>query len=152
MALHPFRERLRGQLIRGLYLSGRQERALAVYADGRRQFAEELGIEPGEDLQRLHRAVLAHDPALQPEEPRNQSAADPVPPPARTRGSRRRPPVVALAAAVVGLVVVGAITIPSVLDRSPAPEPGLRTVMFDQTPSAVASGFGALVVRDARSQ
>ncbi len=67
VALHPFRERLRGQLIRGLYLSGRQERALAVYADGRRQFAEELGIEPGEDLQRLHRAVLARDPALQPD-------------------------------------------------------------------------------------
>ncbi len=144
VALHPFRERLRGQLIRGLYLSGRQERALAVYADGRRQLAEELGIEPGEDLQRLHRAVLAHDPALRPEEPRNQSPADPVPPPLRTRGSRRRPPIVALAAAVVGLVVAGAITIPSVRDRSPAPEPGLRTVMFDQAPSAVASGFGAL--------
>ncbi len=152
---NPFRERLRGQLIRGLYLVGRQERALAVYADARRAFAEELGIEPGEDLQRLHRAVLAHDPDLQPEHSRTHPADEPAPPPRRPPRSRWHPPprVLALAAAVLGLVVATAIILPSSQDRSPATGPEFRTVRLDQTPSAGAAGFGALwLAMPARSE
>jgi tetratricopeptide (TPR) repeat protein len=60
----PFRERLRRQLILALYRSGRQADALEAYTDARRALVDELGAEPGRDLQELHRAVLRQDPAL----------------------------------------------------------------------------------------
>jgi YVTN family beta-propeller protein len=61
---HRLRERLRGQLILALYRSGRKADALRVYEDARLAFAEELGLEPSEGLQHLHREVLKDDPAL----------------------------------------------------------------------------------------
>ena len=61
---HPLRERLRGQLMLALYRSGRQARALEVYTEGRRELAEQLGIEPGEALKQLQRTILAHDERL----------------------------------------------------------------------------------------
>ncbi|MER6592493.1 AfsR/SARP family transcriptional regulator, partial [Micromonospora purpureochromogenes] len=61
---HPLRERLRGQLMLALSAIGRQADALAVYREGRRIYAEELGIEPGAALQELHQRVLAGDLAL----------------------------------------------------------------------------------------
>ena len=61
---HPLRERLRAQLMLALYRSGRQAEALRVYADGRRALVDELGLEPGSELQRLEQAILRHDPSL----------------------------------------------------------------------------------------
>jgi predicted ATPase/DNA-binding SARP family transcriptional activator len=60
----PYRERLRAQLILALYRCERQADALQAYQDARRTLVEELGIEPGEHLRRLERAVLAQDPGL----------------------------------------------------------------------------------------
>jgi DNA-binding SARP family transcriptional activator len=58
------RERLREQLMLALYRSGRAAEALQVYQQTRRMMIEELGIEPGAQLQRLQHAVLAADPVL----------------------------------------------------------------------------------------
>src|SRR5207237_725966 len=54
----PLRERIRAQLMLALYRSSRQADALALYQQTRRLFVEELGIEPGAELQKLHRRVL----------------------------------------------------------------------------------------------
>ena len=61
---HPYRERLRAQLMLALYRCERQADALQAYQNARRALVEELGIEPGERLRELERAVLAQDPAL----------------------------------------------------------------------------------------
>jgi hypothetical protein len=64
VAGNPLRERLREQLMLALYRSGRQAEALAVYQEGRVLLREELGLDPGQQLQELERAVLRQDPAL----------------------------------------------------------------------------------------
>ena len=61
---HPYRERLRGQLMVALYRCERQADALEAYQHARRALVEELGIEPGEQLRALERAILAQDAAL----------------------------------------------------------------------------------------
>lgn len=62
---NPFQERLRGQLMLGLYRSGRQTDALEVYRQTRDLLADKLGLEPSRALQQLERAMLQHDPALE---------------------------------------------------------------------------------------
>jgi DNA-binding SARP family transcriptional activator/DNA-binding beta-propeller fold protein YncE len=61
---HPLREHLRGQLMLALYRCGRQAEALDVYRAGRRLLDDELGLEPGEELRRLERAILEQDESL----------------------------------------------------------------------------------------
>jgi predicted ATPase/DNA-binding SARP family transcriptional activator len=61
---HPYRERLWGQLMLALYRCERQADALQAYQNARRMMVEELGLEPGERLRELERAILAQDPAL----------------------------------------------------------------------------------------
>jgi DNA-binding SARP family transcriptional activator/streptogramin lyase len=58
------RERRRAQLMLALYRSGRQAEALEVYRNGRKLLADELGLEPGEELRRMEKAILEQDPAL----------------------------------------------------------------------------------------
>ena len=75
---HPFRERLRAQLMLALYRADRQADALQAYQDARRKLVEELGIEPGERLRELERAILAQDAALAvPAAPAAQEEAPP---------------------------------------------------------------------------
>jgi DNA-binding SARP family transcriptional activator len=61
---HPLRERLRALHMLALYRCGRQAEALAAYRDARATLVEDLGIEPGRELQELERAILRQDPAI----------------------------------------------------------------------------------------
>jgi DNA-binding SARP family transcriptional activator len=61
----PLRERAHGQLMLALYRSGRQAEALAVYQAARQVFHDELGLEPGRELQRLQQQILAADASLE---------------------------------------------------------------------------------------
>ncbi|MFF5082329.1 BTAD domain-containing putative transcriptional regulator [Actinoplanes sp. NPDC000266] len=58
---YPLRERLRGQLMTALHRSGRQADALAEFRRARQVLRDDLGIEPGGDLQQLHKAMLVGD-------------------------------------------------------------------------------------------
>jgi DNA-binding SARP family transcriptional activator/tetratricopeptide (TPR) repeat protein len=64
VAERPLRERLRALHMLALYRSGRRAEALEVYQQGRRILVTELGLEPGPDLDNMHRAILADEPAL----------------------------------------------------------------------------------------
>ncbi|TCO58246.1 DNA-binding SARP family transcriptional activator [Actinocrispum wychmicini] len=55
---HPLRERLAGQLMLALRHSGRQAEALEVYRATRATLIDELGVEPGAALRRLHESML----------------------------------------------------------------------------------------------
>ena len=153
----PLRERFRAQLMLALYRSGRQSEALDVYADARRTFVGELGLEPGPELQRTQQAILAHDPALDP------------PPMRRPAGRRRGRRLGLLAAAVVAALVVVAAVFAVTRDEVDA---GLaasadeshvvavdaatgevrRRIPAGRTPSALAARAGSVWIVDADAQ
>jgi DNA-binding SARP family transcriptional activator len=58
---HPLRERLRAQLMLGLYRAGRQADALEVYRQGRERLVEELGLEPSPILRSVHASILRQE-------------------------------------------------------------------------------------------
>jgi DNA-binding SARP family transcriptional activator len=110
---HPLRERLRGELMLALYRSGRASEALDVYRSCRHLLAGEFGLEPGEPLRRLERAILDRDSALDahnaPRPAAVEVASEPLLPPARAL--RRRRGLLTVAAAVVAVVAVLAIAL-----------------------------------------
>jgi DNA-binding SARP family transcriptional activator len=61
VAQAPFRERFHGQLMLALYRAGRQADALEAYRRARQTLVEELGVEPGQALRALERAILAQE-------------------------------------------------------------------------------------------
>lgn len=103
VARHPLRERLRAQQMVALYRSGRQADALEAYADARGAL-DELGLLPGQELRRLHKAILAQDPALA--APPSDALSQVQMAPRVPRIPRRRRTLIALG----GLLLTGAIT------------------------------------------
>ena len=79
---HPLQERPRGQLMLALYRSGRQAEALEVYRTTRRLLADELGLEPSHELERIERLILTHDAELDLPQLEAPAAAPSQPPPA----------------------------------------------------------------------
>ncbi|MFF6983669.1 BTAD domain-containing putative transcriptional regulator [Streptomyces sp. NPDC008343] len=75
VAEFPLRERIRGQLMTALYRSGRQADAIHVYHHGRAALAEELGVDPCEELQATYRALLDGSLARLPQAPPPAHAA-----------------------------------------------------------------------------
>ena len=65
---HPLRERLWALLMRALEEAGRRAEALETYSRAREVIADELGVDPGSELQRLYAELLASDasPAARP--------------------------------------------------------------------------------------
>lgn len=61
---HPTRESFWALLMCAQYRLGRQGDALATYQRARTTLADELGVDPGIELERVQEMVLAHDPAL----------------------------------------------------------------------------------------
>jgi DNA-binding SARP family transcriptional activator len=65
VSVYQYHEVFRAQLMLALYASGRQAEALQNYALIRRWLRDRLGIEPGQELQQLHRSILGQVPAAQ---------------------------------------------------------------------------------------
>ncbi|MFE2728086.1 BTAD domain-containing putative transcriptional regulator [Kitasatospora sp. NPDC059327] len=65
VVVHPHRERPRTQLMLALYRCGRQVEALRTYQDYRSLLIEDLGLEPGRQLQEIHQAILIDDQRIQ---------------------------------------------------------------------------------------
>ncbi len=63
---HPYREDIRALHLLALYRSGRQTEALAAFRRTRDLLVDELGVDPGPNLQTLHRQILEQDEDLDP--------------------------------------------------------------------------------------
>jgi DNA-binding SARP family transcriptional activator/streptogramin lyase len=106
---HPLREHLRAQLMLALYRAGRQSEALQAYREARHLLAEQLGIDPGPELQSLERAILVQDPSLL------SSGSAAIPARSGKPGRRRL-----LLGALTGLVAAIAVFLFYVLGPGPA--------------------------------
>jgi DNA-binding SARP family transcriptional activator/pimeloyl-ACP methyl ester carboxylesterase len=91
VALHPLRERLRAQLMLALYRAGRQAEALATFQEARRVLADDLGIDPSQELRELELRILRHDPGLERRQHRLPPAT-PVPGPTLGAAVAATPP------------------------------------------------------------
>ena len=152
VAEQPLRERLRGQLMLALYRSGRQAEALSTYQEGRRALAEELGLEPGEGLQRLERQILDHDPEIAAPERATRPRLVPT-------AVWRRPRRIAAAGALVLVAAIAAAVFQSTRGREQVevaravaldPESGdvVASVPLGTAPGTVAIGEGSVWVLD----
>ena len=156
---HPLRERLIAQLMLALYRSGRQAEALECYRVARKRLVEELGLDPGRELQELEEAILAQDRGL--DLPTRGSARGP-PPSAR----RRRAGLVIAAAGVVLLAAIAAAAVTlsasgsaslrvganslAVLD--PRSNTVVESASVGVRPGAIAFGSGSLWVANMDDQ
>ena len=103
---HPYRERMWSLLALAQYQCSRQADALDTLRRLRERLADELGVDPSEEIQRLEQSVLRQDPSLAAAStPSTASTQRPVVPQQRSAsgstGTVGREPVLARALAVV---------------------------------------------------
>jgi len=96
---HPHVEPLLALLMRALHAHGRDAEALDRYISARRRLAEELGVDPGSELQRVHQAILRGtlpppNPAIEPAGLATARPGAAGPSPAAPRRAHRPPPPV----------------------------------------------------------
>ncbi|MET8154946.1 BTAD domain-containing putative transcriptional regulator [Sphaerisporangium sp. NPDC005289] len=89
---NPLAEPLVTALMRALHATGRVPEALDCYAAFRRRLADQLGLDPGDELRELHRAIL-HG---------NAGEARAAPAPAQPAGAGAAPPATPASAASAG--------------------------------------------------
>ena len=80
LAGQPLRESLHALRLLALYRSGRQTDALAAYQALREQLSDEVGVDPGPALRRLHAQLLQQDPALDWSPPRTSAVGGGIAP------------------------------------------------------------------------
>ncbi len=150
---HPLREQLVAQLMLALYRSGRQADALAAFRAARTRLVDELGLDPGRELQELERAILAQDPTLQAPPGRRKASA----PPAAVRSRRPGGALMAMGGAVLLALLVavavklsgsGASTVTvapnSLAAIDPASDRVVGAVAVGARPGAVAFAAGSV--------
>lgn len=98
IAEHPLDERLYRQLMLALYRAGRSGQALEVYQRARKTFDEELGLQPGSELDELQHRILNQDAGLS-IAPRSTTETPALPP-------QRRRVRMLVAAGLVGAAVL----------------------------------------------
>jgi len=74
--LHPFHEPMWALLMWSLYRSGQQAAALDTFQRARTLLVEELGLEPGVQLQEMESRILRRDPTLDPDRSLTTCALD----------------------------------------------------------------------------
>ena len=142
VSMHPFRERLRAQLMLALYRAGRQADALEAYRAARRVLGEELGIEPGPALRELERAILRQDPSLrQPAAVTVDEAALPRP---ATRLVGRRLEVVAVCSLLRGGARLLTLTGPGGVGKTRLAIESAKQLARELEHRAVFVDFGAI--------
>ncbi len=155
IAEHPLQERLQAQLMLALYRAGRQGEALEAYQRARKTLSNELGLEPGPELQELERKILKHDAAIAPP-PARRPARPPLPP------LRRRPVLLAtLVALLIAAAAVGVVFAVTSSDKQLVVKPNSLVVIdphrnrivgvvpVGDTPRGVAVGSKAVWVTNA---
>ncbi len=157
---HPLRERFRAQLMLALYRCGRQADALETYQRVRRLLSDELGLEPGDRLKQLEKAILEQDASLALPE---ASVAAPAAMAVARVGARRRLPGLAIvagalmvaAALAAGLVLATrgteaiAVRANSVAALDAKSGKVVADVPIGGRPVAIALGAGSVWVADA---
>jgi YVTN family beta-propeller protein len=177
VARHPLREHLHEQLMLALYRSGRQADALQAYQDARGALVEQIGVEPGPALRRLHERILRQDAALDAPArdatapPASEAASPAALPPGEPAGlaasmtrvarGRRTLMVVAVVAAACGLVafavgrLVGEDSLEGLREDTVGvidPGDGRITAQYrvGHAPGAIAAGAGSVWIANAR--